>query len=79
MSKYFLRDNRLYVTCQTDDDLPYILKYSAEDSIVIGTDYGHGDTAAEIDALRKLRMKSEISGEVLDKILGDNPKALYDL
>jgi len=79
LSKYFLRDNRLYVTCQTDDDLPYILKYSAEDSIVIGTDYGHGDTAAEIDALRKLRMKSEISGEVLDKILCDNPKALYDL
>lgn len=79
LGKNLLRDNRLYVTCQTDDDLPYILKYSGQDNLVIGTDYGHGDTAAEVDALRVLRQKSEISGEALDKILCDNPKALYDL
>ena len=74
-----MRDNRLYVACQTDDDLLYILKYAGEDSLVIGTDYGHSDTSAEIEALRKLRHNSEMSPSVLDKILYDNSRALYGL
>ena len=74
-----IRDNHVYVTCQTDDDLPYILKYSGEDNIVIGSDYGHADTSAEIEALRKLKQKGEIEPRVIDKILYDNAKALYGL
>jgi uncharacterized protein len=74
-----IRDNHLYVACQTDDDLPYILKYSGEDNIVIGSDYGHADTSAEIEALRKLKEKGEIEPRVIDKILYDNAKALYGL
>jgi predicted TIM-barrel fold metal-dependent hydrolase len=74
-----MRENRLYVTCQTDDDLPYILKYSGEDNIVIGSDYGHVDSAAEIDALRSLKNSGEVEPRVIDKILYDNSKALYGL
>ena len=74
-----IRDNHIYVTCQTDDDLPYVLKYSGEDNIVIGSDYGHADTSAEIEALRKLKEKGEIEPRVIDKILYDNAKALYGL
>jgi predicted TIM-barrel fold metal-dependent hydrolase len=79
LSKDWLRENRLYVACQTDDDLPYVLKYSGEDNIVIGSDYGHADTSSEIEALRNLKMKDELKQEVIDKILYDNPKALYNL
>lgn len=50
-----MREKRLYVACQTDDDLPYILKYSGEDNIVIGTDYGHVDSSSELDAIQTLR------------------------
>jgi predicted TIM-barrel fold metal-dependent hydrolase len=67
------------VACQTDDDLPYILKYSGENNIVIGTDYGHNDTSSEIEALKRIRREGEVSSEVIDKILFDNPKALYNL
>ncbi len=74
-----IRDNRVYVTCQTDDDLPYILKYSGEDNIVIGSDYGHNDTSAEIEALRKVRTQGEVEPRIIDKILYDNAKALYGL
>ena len=74
-----MRDNRLYVACQTDDDLSYVLKYSGEDNLVIGTDYGHSDTSSEIEALRRLRDNSDVSSEVLDKILYDNARALYGL
>jgi len=78
-ARHLIRDNHLYVACQTDDDLPYVLKYSGEDNIVIGSDYGHADTSAEIEALRKLKLKGEVEPRVIDKILYDNAKALYGL
>jgi predicted TIM-barrel fold metal-dependent hydrolase len=77
--KDVLGQNRIYVACQTDDDLAYILKYANERNIVIGTDYGHADTSSEIEALRKLKEGDEIDPQVVNKILGDNPKALYGL
>jgi predicted TIM-barrel fold metal-dependent hydrolase len=65
------------VTCQTDDDLDHVLGYAGEDNLVIGTDYGHADNAVEIEALRKLRNDGKLPGSVIDKILDDNPRALY--
>lgn len=74
-----LRNNRMWVACQTDDDLPYVLKYSGDDMLVIGTDYGHNDTSSEILALRKLREDGAIPTPVVNRILDDNARALYGL
>jgi predicted TIM-barrel fold metal-dependent hydrolase len=74
-----LRENRVYVACQTDDDLATILRYGGEDNLVIGTDYGHADRSAEIEALRVLRNKGEVAPHIIDKILGQNAKNLYGL
>jgi predicted TIM-barrel fold metal-dependent hydrolase len=74
-----LRRNRIYVAVQTDDDIPYVLRYSGEDALVIGTDYGHNDTSSEILALRKLREDGNVPARVVNKILDDNARALYGL
>jgi predicted TIM-barrel fold metal-dependent hydrolase len=74
-----LKENRVYVTCQTDDDLDYVLGYAGAENLVIGTDYGHADNAVEIEALRKLRGQGKLKAEVVDRILQDNPAALYGL
>lgn len=74
-----LRENRIYVACQTDDDLPYILQYAGEDQLVIGSDYGHADTSSELEALRHLKQEGQLPSRVIDKILDDNPRALYAL
>jgi len=79
LSRDILRESRIYVACQTDDDLPYILKYAGPDSLVIGSDYGHADTASELEALRTLKERGEIDAGVIEKILDDNPRALYGL
>jgi predicted TIM-barrel fold metal-dependent hydrolase len=71
--------NRIYVACQTDDDLPYVLQYAGEDNLVIGTDYGHADTATEIEALRRLKEQTNVGPRVVDKILDANARALYGL
>jgi predicted TIM-barrel fold metal-dependent hydrolase len=74
-----LRKNRMWVACQTDDDLPYVLKYSGDDMLVIGTDYGHNDTSSEILALRKLKEEGAIPTPVVNRFLDDNARALYGL
>ena len=74
-----LKARRIFVACQTDDDLPYILAYAGEDNLVIGSDYGHSDTATEIEALRRVKEKGDVSPRVIDKILADNARALYGL
>jgi len=79
LSDNLLKEKRVYVTCQTDDDLDYILGYAGEDNLVIGTDYGHSDNASEIEALRKIRNEGKITARVIDKILDDNARALYAL
>jgi len=71
--------NRMYIACQTDDDIPYVVKYAGPDNLVIGSDYGHGDTSSEIAALRHLRAMEDLDETVVAKILDANPTALYGL
>ena len=70
---------KVFVTCQSDDDLPYILKYSGENCLLIGTDYGHTDTSSELDAILTLQGQTDISQKTKDMILHHNPKALYSI
>ena len=70
------------IASQTNDDLPYILKYGTEDSLMIGTDYSHADQSAEIQALDVIEQraeKGEIPASVARKILDDNPRRFYGL
>ncbi len=75
-----LRDYNIYVAVQVTDDLDYILdRYADEDYLVVGTDYGHTDTSAEIEALRLIRDDGKVPPHVVDKILGPNAARLYNL
>jgi predicted TIM-barrel fold metal-dependent hydrolase len=74
-----LKAYNMYVACQCTDDLDWILKGGGADNIVIGTDYGHADTSAQIEALRILRNDGRIDGKVVDRILDHNARALYGL
>ena len=71
--------SQLFVACQTDDDLPYVLKYSGDNALMIGSDYGHADNASELLALQKLKEKGDIDSRVIDKILFTNPARFYGL
>jgi len=75
-----LREYNIYVAVQVTDDLDYILgRYADEDYLVVGTDYGHTDTSAEIEALRLIRDDGKIPAAAVDKILGPNAARLYGL
>ncbi len=74
-----LAANNIYVTCEISDDLDYVVGYTGEDNLVVGTDYGHTDTSAQILALRRIREDGKLPATVVDKILGPNAAALYGL
>jgi predicted TIM-barrel fold metal-dependent hydrolase len=69
----------IFVTCQTNDDVPYIVRYSGEDRLVIGTDYGHTDPSSAVTALNEFQRMEGINATVKEKILSHNAKALYAL
>jgi predicted TIM-barrel fold metal-dependent hydrolase len=74
-----LRDNRMFIACQMDDDQPHILNYVSEDHLVIGTDYGHADNATELYAIEGLQKREDIDPAVVKKIQYDNARALYGI
>ena len=78
----FLRANRFFVTCQTSDDVPYLVRSGGEDSLMIGTDYSHDDQSGVIEALsfvERLGEDGSITMEQAKKILVDNPREFYGL
>ena len=74
-----LKDSRFYVTTQRSDDLSWLLNEIGDDSLLIGTDYGHRDDTAEVDALRRLASDGNVPNASAEKILNTNPTALYAL
>ncbi len=68
-----------YVTCATHDDLPEILRYSGEDTLVTGTTYGKTGSASDLDSIDLFRRTSRLEPRVIEKILDDNPRALYGI
>jgi predicted TIM-barrel fold metal-dependent hydrolase len=69
----------IFVTCQTNDDVPYIVRCCGEDRLVIGTDYGHTDPSSAVTALNEFQRMEGLDSAVKEKILSHNAKALYAL
>ena len=42
-----VRDYKIYISTQTDDDFSYVISYTGEENLVIGTDYGHALDSSE--------------------------------
>lgn len=70
---------RMWVSCQTDDDIPYVMQYSGEDTLVIGTDYGHTDQSSEVEAIRNLRDGGQLTPAQFQKVVDTNARALFAL
>ena len=76
-SNDLLGDNHFYITTQRTDDLPWLLGELGDEHLIIGTDYGHRDSATEIEALKRLAEDGSCPPESARKILQDNPARLF--
>ncbi len=72
--------NNFYITCQVDEDLPYIINYTTEDHLIVGSDYTHGDSSSELEFPSRLQQRADegdISQRAVQKIAYDNGKRFY--
>ncbi len=77
----------IWISYEVGEDLPYLLKYIGEDHIVTGTDYGHhtpgttdrlsSDPSAQVHMVSNMRAKTDVSASTIERILTENPIALY--
>jgi predicted TIM-barrel fold metal-dependent hydrolase len=74
-----LAANRLFVACQTNDDLPYLLETAGLGNLIIGTDYGHADLGSDIEAHRLIVERQDIPHEAARRIVDDNARLLFGL
>ena len=75
-----LSEHRIFITCEDHEDFAAILPYAGDDSLVIGSDFGHpGDVAESIHVQRDFRARSDVPDRVKARILSDNARVLYSL
>ena len=74
-----LTESNIWVTIQLNDDLEQIYRYAGDDRFVIGTDYGHADSATDVYALRAFEADARLSSESRSRILWDNAAELYSI
>lgn len=77
----------MWISYEVEEDLPYLAKYVGDDHLVVGTDYGHhtpgttdrlsADPSAQVHLVTQMRNRTDVSVSTVDKILCDNPTALY--
>ncbi len=73
------REYRLFVACEADEDIPYLVQYTGEDNLIIGSDYGHPDASEEPELVTVMRARKDITSDVNEKILSENARKLYSL
>jgi hypothetical protein len=71
--------NNLFVACQMDDDIPYLVTYAGEEHLVIGTDYGHLDIGSDLHAHRIVTERTDLDAGVARKIVDTNARALFGI
>ena len=74
-----LADLRFYVTCETHEDLPQVLRYAGAGNLMLGTDYGHADTSTELGAHKVLMARTDLGAGVAKNITELNAAKFYGL
>jgi uncharacterized protein len=78
-SAELFREYRLFVACEADEDIPYIARYTGDDHLLIGSDYPHSDPSREDQFVNVLKAREDLSPQLRQKIMIDNPRTFYDL
>jgi len=70
-----LRDGRIYLVCEVDDDLRGALEILSADRLLLGSDMPHSESHP--NSFLKFRERTDISDGIKNKILGDNARELF--
>lgn len=75
-AQYF-RDGRVYIACEADEDINYLVQWIGSDCMVAASDYPHTDLSQERQLSQAWMAREDIPLDVKEKILSGNPRRLY--
>lgn len=75
----YVRERDIFLACEVEEDIPYVVRWIGEDRLVVASDYPHGDESREESIVEAVERRSDLSPELRRKILSDNPLRLYNL
>ncbi len=74
-----LKRNNMYVACQMDDDLPYLVSRIGSENIVCGSDWGHIDIGSDPAAHQMISDRVDLDDVVRQRIVDANGRALFGI
>jgi len=75
MPSEILREGRIYLVCEVDDDLRGALDLVGEDRLLLGSDMPHSESHP--NSFLKFRDRADLGAGVKNKILGENARRLF--
>jgi predicted TIM-barrel fold metal-dependent hydrolase len=69
----------LYVACQIDDDIDYLLRFAGNGNLVVGTDYSHFDVGSDVDACRIVAERADVDPVARQHVADLNGRALFGI
>jgi len=75
----WFREGRAFVACESEEDLPYLLKHLGEDGLMLASDYPHGDPSADEGFVDEIQRRTDVPDPVKAKLMGGNAARLYRL
>lgn len=75
----YFREGRVFVGCESDEDVNYLVRFVGEDALVGASDYPHTDPSQEETLVESFMEREEVSLRIREKILSHNPRRLYKL
>jgi hypothetical protein len=74
-----LKRNNMYVACQTDDDLPYLISRIGSENLVCGSDWGHFDIGSDPAAHRMVAARADLDEPARNRIVDTNGRILFGI
>jgi predicted TIM-barrel fold metal-dependent hydrolase len=75
-----LTEHNFYVTCELHEDLAQVIRYTGDDRLMLGSDYGHpGDIADTIFFRQELDKHTELPQATRDRLVSENCLRLFHL
>lgn len=76
--RYF-KEGRVFVACEADEDMNYLINLIGDDALVVASDYPHSDASREENMVQAIMQREDVPLATREKILSTNPARLYGL
>lgn len=69
----------IFVSCETDEDLPYISSVIGDRNITVGTDFCHNDNGSDPLAHTVIMERADLDKEVARRLVDDNGRRAFNI